>query len=83
MHYWCGYNIQSKNSIPDTFLRGIGVPNDLILYIRSLKNNIHYFSCFISYASKDQIFTKRLHSDLQNNGVRCWFAPENLKVEKS
>jgi len=23
---------------------------------------------------------KRLHADLQNNGVRCWFAPEDMKI---
>jgi hypothetical protein len=23
---------------------------------------------------------ERLHGDLQSNGVRCWFAPEDLKI---
>jgi hypothetical protein len=41
---------------------------------------IQYYSCFISYNSKDQEFAQRLHDDLQNNGVRCWFAPEDLKI---
>jgi hypothetical protein len=41
---------------------------------------IQFYSCFISYNSKDQKFTQRLHDDLQNNGVRCWFAPEDLKI---
>ena len=39
-----------------------------------------YFSCFISYSSKDGEFARCLHDDLQNNGVRCWFAPEDLKI---
>lgn len=41
---------------------------------------IDFYSCFISYSSKDQDFANRLHADLQNNGVRCWFAPEDLKI---
>jgi uncharacterized protein YjbI with pentapeptide repeats len=40
----------------------------------------NYFSCFISYSSKDENFARRLHNDLQNNGVRCWFAPEDMKI---
>ncbi len=40
----------------------------------------HAHSCFISYSSKDEEFAQRLHSDLQNNGVRCWFAPEDIKA---
>jgi hypothetical protein len=41
---------------------------------------IEFHSCFISYASDDQEFATRLHSDLQMRGVRCWFAPEDLKI---
>lgn len=39
-----------------------------------------FYSCFISYSSKDAAFASRLHSDLENNGVRCWFAPEDIKI---
>jgi transcriptional regulator with XRE-family HTH domain len=39
-----------------------------------------YYSCFISYSSKDEAFAQRLHADLQDNGVRCWFAPEDMKI---
>jgi uncharacterized protein YjbI with pentapeptide repeats len=38
------------------------------------------FSCFISYSSKDGEFARSLHDGLQNNGVRCWFAPEDLQI---
>ena len=41
---------------------------------------IEFYSCFISYSSKDQEFAERLHADLQAKGVRCWFAPEDLKI---
>jgi len=45
-----------------------------------LGRGIQYYSCFISYSNKDQDFAQRLHDDLQNNGVRCWFAPEDMKI---
>jgi hypothetical protein len=45
-----------------------------------LGNGILYYSCFISYNNKDTEFAGRLHDDLQNHGVRCWFAPEDLKI---
>jgi hypothetical protein len=33
---------------------------------------------FLAYSSKDSDFVARLHADLQANGVRTWFAPEDL-----
>ena len=36
-------------------------------------------SLFISYATQDQAFAEQLHSDLQAHGVRCWFAPRDVK----
>jgi hypothetical protein len=41
---------------------------------------IDLYSCFISYSSKDDAFAQHLHADLQHQGVRCWFAPEDLKI---
>ncbi len=41
---------------------------------------VQYHSCFISYSHKNEIFAQRLHTDLQNKGVRCWFAPEDMKI---
>jgi hypothetical protein len=41
---------------------------------------IDFYSCFISYSSKDDDFAQRLHADLQQKGVRRWFAPEDLKI---
>jgi TIR domain len=72
---------RSNGQIPDVFLRGAGVPDTFITYVRSLVGQaIEFYSCFISYSSKDQEFAERLHADLQNKGVRCWFAPEDLKI---
>ena len=38
------------------------------------------YSCFISYSSKDEEFARRLHADLQDKGVRCWFAPHDMPI---
>ena len=71
---------QSKGGIPELFLRGIGLPEDFITFARSLVNRPpEFFSCFISYSNNDQTFAERLYVDLQNRGVRCWFAPEDLR----
>ena len=71
----------SKGTIPEAFLRGAGVPETLLAYIRSLgEAPFDYFTCFISYSNEDQDFVKHLHNDLQRKGVRCWFAPEDLKA---
>jgi hypothetical protein len=72
---------RSGGNIPEAFLRGAGVDDTFITYIRSLVNKpIEFYTCFISYSSKDQEFAQRLYNDLQGNGVRCWFAPEDLKI---
>src|SRR5271166_4999966 len=72
---------KSKGKIPEVFLRGCGVPDEFIAYIGSMVGRaIEFYSCFISYSSKDQEFAERLHADLQAKGVRCWFAPEDLKI---
>jgi hypothetical protein len=53
----------------------------LIEYLPSLLNEaIQHYSCFISYSSKDQAFAERIHADLQNKGVRCWFAPHDMPI---
>jgi hypothetical protein len=63
------------------FLRGCGLPETLIEYLPSLLSQpVQFYSCFISYSTKDQDFADRIYADLQIKGVRCWFAPENLKI---
>lgn len=66
--------------LPLPFLRGCGLPDLFINYLPSLLYQaIQYNSCFISYSTKDQDFAARLHADLQNRGVRCWFAPHDIQ----
>jgi uncharacterized protein YjbI with pentapeptide repeats len=72
---------RSQGNIPDVFLRGAGVPDEMITYSKSLVSQpFQYYSCFISYSSRDEALAQRLHADLQYKGVRCWFAPEDLKI---
>src|SRR5690348_16602325 len=72
---------RSKGNISEIFLRNVGTSDEFITYMRSLVNQpIDYYTCFISYSSKDQAFAERLYSDLQSRGVRCWFAPEHMKI---
>ena len=72
---------RSVGNIPEAFLRGAGVPDTFIAYIKSLTDQaFEFYSCFICHSSKDQAFAERLHADLQSKGVRCWFAPEDMKI---
>lgn len=71
----------SEGCIPEIFLRGAGLSDSFIEYARALTQRpIEYYTCFISYSSKDQDFAERLYADLQNHNVRCWYAPEDLKI---
>jgi hypothetical protein len=70
-----------SENLPLSFLRGCGLPDLVINYLPSLRGDaIQFYSCFISYSTKDQMFAKRLHADLQDNGVRCWFAGDDLPI---
>ena len=74
---------KSKGNVPEMFLRGCGVPDEFISYARSVVEAgkfLQFYSCFISYSNRDQSFADRLYTDLQNKGVRCWFAPEDIKI---
>jgi uncharacterized protein YjbI with pentapeptide repeats len=69
--------LEQSPPLPLSFLRGVGLPDN---FIALLNQAIQHYSCFISYSTKDQEFAERLHADLQNKGVRCWFAPHDLPV---
>jgi len=71
---------RSKRSFPGSFLAGCGLPDSFIAYLPSLLElAVQYYSCFISYSTKDQEFADRLYADLQAKGVRCWFAEHDIR----
>lgn len=73
---------KSAGKIPEEFLRGCGVPDDFITFIPShfsLQQAIQFYSCFISYSTKDVEFARRLYSRMRDEHLRVWFAPEDIK----
>jgi uncharacterized protein YjbI with pentapeptide repeats len=74
---------RSKGKIPASFLRGCGVPENLIRLIPSLvgaEDGIQFYSCFISYSFKDEEFARRLHARMRDAHLRVWFAPEEIQA---
>jgi len=72
-----------SGKLPEAFLRGCGFPDKFIEYLPSLLGSlepIQFYSSFISYSTKDDELVQRLYTDLQAKGIRCWFAPEDLKT---
>lgn len=73
--------LQKSKSIPLSFLRGCGISEALIEHLHSISGvTFQFYSCFISYSSADQEFAQKIHANLQDNGVRCWFAPKDLRI---
>ena len=75
---------RSKGDIPEDFLRGAGIPEDFITYMSGafVGKAIQFYSCFISYSHEDEESAKRLHSRLQDEHLRVWFAPEDIRGGK-
>jgi hypothetical protein len=69
--------IAKSGNLPANFLRGCGLPDGYIA-ASSVQPSL-FTSCFISYSTMDQEFVDRIYTDLQNKGVRCWFAPHDMK----
>jgi hypothetical protein len=70
---------KSRGKIPEIFLRGCGVPEEVIELARSIgRNPIEFYSCFISYSHEDEPFARRLHDALQGRGVRCWLDEKQM-----
>ncbi len=73
---------RSQGQIPPAFLRGCGVPDVLIEHLPSLigaMQPIQFYSCFISYSSLDDEFARRLHGRLEQEKLRVWFAPDDMR----
>jgi hypothetical protein len=73
--------LRSRGDLHETFLVGVGVPNNLIQQMKLLTQDpFGYFTCFISFSTKDSRFAEKLKLDLGREGVRCWFAPEDMHI---
>ncbi len=73
---------KSAGKIPEVFLRGCGIPDDFITFIPShfgIQQAIQFYSCFISYSTRDEEFARRLYSRMRDEKLRVWFAPEDMK----
>jgi hypothetical protein len=76
---------KSKGKIPEVFLRGCGVPDILIVQEKALVGSlepIQFYSCFISYSTKNQDFADRLHSKMRDKRLRVWYSPEDIQGGK-
>jgi len=64
---------QSRGKIPDMFLKGCKVPEEMIRHGRSIVGKpSEFYSCFISYSHADELFARRLYAALQDRSIRCW-----------
>lgn len=72
--------IIKSNAIPLAFLRGCGLPDEIIGHYQALTTKgLRTHTCLISYAKEDKAFALQLHHDLQDQGIRCWLVPDELK----
>lgn len=81
--------MQKAGYLPKMFLRECGVSDTAIIALYSadeealaeaMEAGLEYHSCFISYSSLDTHFVEKLRTDLLEQGVRCWFAPHDMKI---
>ena len=71
---------RSKGKLPVSFMRAIGLPDRWMSYLPSLTatDSIQFVSFFVSYSQRDEAFARLLHSRMQQERLRVWFAPEEL-----
>ena len=81
--------LKKSGILPPEFLRGCGLSDAAIKEAHSsniealsvsLYRDSEFYSCFISYVSKNENFAEKLYNDLQKNGIRCWFAQNDMKI---
>ncbi len=72
--------MRSKGKIPVEFLRGCGLPDDVIAYVPTYfaDDAINFFSCYICYSQEDKTFAHQLYETLQARGIRCWLDEKPL-----
>ncbi len=68
----------SAGKIPDSVLRDLGFPIEMLPYLNSFSGEpISFYSAFISYSHLDQEFCERLNADLRREKIRTWYFPNN------
>ncbi|MFH1417615.1 MAG: toll/interleukin-1 receptor domain-containing protein [Planctomycetota bacterium] len=81
--------LMKSGHLPSQFLRGCGLSEAAIKatyagdtdgLAAKLAAEGDYYSCFISYSSKNEAFAEKLLHDLQERGVRCWYAPKDMPI---
>lgn len=74
---------RSQGHIPESFLRGVGLPDPFIAFVLELmRSSMAHAPCFLRYSPEDQDFVEQLSTDLQRAGIRCWLVPEEMHVGK-
>lgn len=67
---------RSKGNIPESFLRGAGVPQIMINSLAEIfKNPTQFYSCLLQFDEQDKEIAIDLFNELTKYGVRCWYAP--------
>jgi len=56
----------------ETFLRGAGVPKELLDALPRIVGEVKYCSCFLCYGEPDKVFAEKLRDNLVAPGVSCW-----------
>lgn len=69
--------LKSKGKIPVSFLKGCGVPDDVVKILLPKAKGRQFYTCFISYSTKDETFAAKLKKYLKAKQVRCWYFPED------
>jgi len=73
--------LSKSTDIRRLFSSAVGLPQAFIDFLPALIGRpFAYYSCFISYAHADEDVARRLHADLQELGIRVWFAPYDLRA---
>jgi len=72
--------VASRGKIPRSFLQSVGIPGTIIDSLMSaIATPIEFYSCFISYSTNDELFSRRLYYDLLARDIRCWLFAEDAK----
>lgn len=72
--------LRSGGRIPDLFLQGVGSPESLLSFQRSLLGGSPITGdFFISCSDKDISFGEQLRNGLRNLGARCWLFAESYR----